>query len=181
MQQKIHPLRIRLYMFLSGIETIIESLTCNSIQPGEIIGKRPDGGYITSLKVCWWTPATWLAWFRTVILRDNCGSAYFRSIENNMKLIYCPECKDIIKLNYGLHECICKASWSHYLEDGLNAVYGGLAIPLGIHNNTFIQAIENQPDMGLGRNFIAFVIPKQCDTFKQACKHCDCYPCGCGG
>ena len=98
-----------------------------------------------------------------------------------MKLIYCPECHDIIKLNHGLHECICKSSWGHYLEDGLNAVYGGQAIPLGIVNRSFIAAINNQPDNDLGEHFEAFVVPKQCFTFKQACVHCDCFPCGCGG
>lgn len=97
-----------------------------------------------------------------------------------MKLIYCPECHDIIKLNYGLHECICKSSWGHY-TDTLNAVYGGQAIPLGIHNKSFVQAIKNQSNSGLGERFEAFVIPRHCDTFKQACQYCDCYPCGCGG
>jgi len=49
--------------------------------------------------------------------------------------------------------------------DDLQAVYSG-GIPLGFNNFTFLPALHGQPEKGLGRRFEAFVIPKQCPTFK---------------
>lgn len=85
-----------------------------------------------------------------------------------MKLIFCPICHDIVKLTMKVRRsCLCETSWGHYEEDGLNAIYGGQAVPLGFANSSFVNAVNNQPPLGLGKTFEAFVIPVECDTFKK--------------
>ena len=81
-----------------------------------------------------------------------------------MKLLYCNTCRDIVKLSYATRTCHCGATGGHYKSDGLNAVYYGPAIPLGFANNSFSEAVDNQPEWGMGTNYNAFVIPKVCPT-----------------
>lgn len=81
-----------------------------------------------------------------------------------MKLVYCKECCDVFKMSHELKKCECGASWGRYKGDGLNATYSGEAVPLGIHNSSLASALRNQPRAGAGESFIAFVIPKICDT-----------------
>lgn len=81
-----------------------------------------------------------------------------------MKLIYCPHCKDVRRLTFEKRECECGASFGYYYKDGLHAVIGGDAIPLGIDNFTFGYALEHRPETGMGMTFSAFVIPKQCPS-----------------
>lgn len=83
-----------------------------------------------------------------------------------MKLIFCPRCGDIIALRAERRTCVCGASYGQYLDD-VNAVYGGQAIPLGIANQSFAQAVRHQPDHGQGQRFDAFVIPKICPTMTR--------------
>lgn len=83
-----------------------------------------------------------------------------------MKLIFCPECHDVVKLARDWRNCECRASGGQYKND-LDAVYTAPAIPLGFANSTLVKAIENQPDEGKGECFEAFVIPKSCPTFKK--------------
>lgn len=83
-----------------------------------------------------------------------------------MKLIFCPLCQDVVKLR--LQEkrtCVCGSSWGQY-TDFLHATIGGEAIPIGFANSSFVRALSERPDSGWGRNFEAFVIPKECDTIK---------------
>jgi len=82
-----------------------------------------------------------------------------------MKLVLCPHCHDVFKLAKNVRFCACKKSGGQYKEDGLNAVYWG-GIPLGFANSTLVDAVENQPEEGAGREFVAFVIPKKCPTMK---------------
>ncbi|MFA5344771.1 MAG: hypothetical protein WC315_00650 [Candidatus Omnitrophota bacterium] len=88
-----------------------------------------------------------------------------------MKLILCPKCQDVVKGDYAPRTCKCGASGLQYLKDGLNAIYWGEAIPLGFANSTLVKAVNNQPATGMGRTFEAFVIPKDCPTFKKQCPH----------
>jgi len=81
-----------------------------------------------------------------------------------MKLLYCNTCRDIVKLNRTTRTCHCGATGGHYKQDGLNAVYYGPAIPLGFANGSFHEALDNQPEFGMGTNYNAFVIPKVCPT-----------------
>ncbi len=83
-----------------------------------------------------------------------------------MKLIFCPECEDVVKLDIHVRTCKCEASWGYYRADGLNAFYFGCAIPLGFENSSLITALNNQPNKGMGERFDAFVVPKSSPTFK---------------
>ena len=84
-----------------------------------------------------------------------------------MKLIYCSVCDDVVKLHEILTTCRCGRSYGMYAPDGLNARYGGQAIPLGFANSSLMFAIDTQPESGMGQIFTAFVIPKKCPTFKK--------------
>ena len=81
-----------------------------------------------------------------------------------MKLLFCPCCQDVKKLlERKRRVCICGESWGQYTDD-LNAVLGGKALPLGIDNNSFIDAYHFTPDDGRGSVFEAFFIEKNCPT-----------------
>lgn len=85
-----------------------------------------------------------------------------------MKLVYCTACLDIVKLNRSLRKCICGKSGGYYLADGINVeIFGQEAVPLGIGNTTFRNALNNRPKHGSGERFEAFVIPKNCGTVKR--------------
>jgi hypothetical protein len=84
-----------------------------------------------------------------------------------MKLVYCKECCDVFKIGYELKKCECGESWGQYDDDGLNARYAGAAVPLGIHNASLGKALRNQPLVGKGQPFQAFVIPEICDTYRK--------------
>jgi hypothetical protein len=83
-----------------------------------------------------------------------------------MKLIGCKVCNDIVALRHFARECFCGKSFGYYTDEA-NAVYGGEAIPIGILNYTLHEAISCQPEGGAGKQFTAFVIPKQCPTFER--------------
>lgn len=81
-----------------------------------------------------------------------------------MKLIFCEECHDIVKLTRKLRACECGRSQGQYSGDGLHAIISGPCIPLGISGSSFVQALRLRPAKGLGERFDAFVIAKKCDT-----------------
>ena len=81
-----------------------------------------------------------------------------------MKLIFCPNCEDVVKLHYNNRHCLCGDAWGYYRDDGLNAVIGGKAVPLGFDNSSLVTALKERPADGMGRRFVAFVIPEQCPT-----------------
>lgn len=80
-----------------------------------------------------------------------------------MKLIICPTCNDLFRLTQSYRSCECGESGGNYVDD-LYAVTYGKAIPIGFINDSFIRAIKNQPESGMGKEFTAFVIPKKCPT-----------------
>ena len=84
-----------------------------------------------------------------------------------MKLLYCNTCRDIVKLSRTTRTCQCGATGGHYREDGLNAIYYGPAIPLGFANGSFHEALDSQPEFGMGTVYNAFVIPKVCPTMEH--------------
>ena len=88
-----------------------------------------------------------------------------------MKLIYCPSCRDVIQLRPKYRTCECGNSGGQYI-DGLNAVIEGIAIPLGISNNTFLQALLDRPISGNGQEFVSFVIPRNCSTVQHKETQC---------
>lgn len=84
-----------------------------------------------------------------------------------MKLIFCKECYDIVLLRFEERTCGCGESSGKYMEDGLNATISGPCVPVGFANNSFLQAIKEQPAYGMGRRFEAFVIPAVCTTVSK--------------
>ena len=84
-----------------------------------------------------------------------------------MKLIFCKECHDVVKLDYVLRYCKCSESYGWYKNDGLHAVIMGPCVPLGISNEDLQEAIRWRLDSGRGTEFTAFVIPKKCDTIER--------------
>lgn len=84
-----------------------------------------------------------------------------------MKLLFCTYCQDIFKLDTTSRVCKCGRSGGVYLGY-TNAVYfGKYAVPLGFANNSLANAILNQPQIGKGLEFTAFVIPRKCPTFQK--------------
>ena len=82
-----------------------------------------------------------------------------------MKLLLCPDCGDIFNIKEVEKTCTCGLTRGHYV-DNLNAIYSG-GIPLGFANSTFLKAVREQPQSGRGKEFTAFVIQKDCPTFKE--------------
>lgn len=93
-----------------------------------------------------------------------------------MKLLFCKSCQDIIKLTYTVRACNCGKTQGIYLPDGLHARYTGkYAIPIGIANNQFGDAIRNQPlgdkdNFIWGERFESWIIPKKCSTMIKISK-----------
>jgi len=85
-----------------------------------------------------------------------------------MKLLFCKACTDTFSICVEEERsCKCGKTKGQYI-DTLNATYSGDdAIPLGFNNGSFIDALRNQPEEGLGDDFTAFVISKSCETFKK--------------
>ena len=78
-----------------------------------------------------------------------------------MKLLFCPKCQDVRKLLRERTECSCGESWGYYLEDGLRAEIGGIAIPLGFDNVSFKKALR------AGDTFVVFFIKMPCNTIER--------------
>jgi len=83
-----------------------------------------------------------------------------------MKLIFCKSCEDVLKLMEYRKVCDCGSSWGEYIDDSLiNAVYGGKAVPIGFNNRSFVEALRPM-SIKDSVEFVAFVIPKKCDSFR---------------
>ena len=77
-----------------------------------------------------------------------------------MKLVYCPECQDLVRLFREDRRCKCGQSGGHYEPNGRDAVLWGQAIPFGLDNFELGRALQRRPDSGLGRQVSFFIIPK---------------------
>jgi hypothetical protein len=83
-----------------------------------------------------------------------------------MKLVLCKNCQDVIRLIDEERKCRCGNVSGRYLDE-IHAEYSGeYAVPIGFANSTLVHAVHNQPESGIGETFEAFVIPKECPTFK---------------
>lgn len=85
-----------------------------------------------------------------------------------MKLVYCRKCKDLVRLiDAEPRTCRCGLVSGQY-EAGNKASYSGAgAVPVGIHDGTFAEAVENQPEVGKGPVFRACVMPKTCKAMRN--------------
>ena len=83
-----------------------------------------------------------------------------------MKLLLCKGCSDIVRPLIGIEIfCQCGSCAITAQHDNITVSYSGeKAIIIGIHNSSFIHAVANQPESGMGKEFVAFVIPKQCES-----------------
>ena len=84
-----------------------------------------------------------------------------------MKLLYCLECDSVFNLALEMEKvCVCGKSKGQY-TDNLNAWFKGPCLPLGFHNGSLSEALQNQPLKDKGKEFTAFVIQKKCSTMKR--------------
>jgi len=85
-----------------------------------------------------------------------------------MKLIYCPDCRDMIKLRkLEFRHCACGHSWGYYLEDDLTAEIGGSAAPVAIENDELREAVLRRPREGRGSCVEASVLPEVYGTLRH--------------
>jgi hypothetical protein len=83
-----------------------------------------------------------------------------------MKLIFCSQCQDVLKLLHCERSCHCGGAWGRYLDDGVLVEIRGSAVPLGFLNSQLAAALRHRPESGMGTQFTAFVIAKSCDTVR---------------
>jgi hypothetical protein len=85
-----------------------------------------------------------------------------------VKLLYCLRCHDAIMLIPNeIRSCKCGRSSGRYVDDINAEISGDDAVCIGFSNPSFWDALCNQPQSGLGSEFTAFVIPKECGTVKK--------------
>ena len=87
-----------------------------------------------------------------------------------MKLLLCKSCQDIVRPLIGKERsCECGACTIIGESDGITVTYSGKekAVIFGFNNSSLVQAVRNQPNEGMGKDFIAFVIPKNCSSVKK--------------
>jgi len=58
-----------------------------------------------------------------------------------MKLLFCPECWDMVKLAQDLRSCACGDCVGKYLADDHHAVTNGRGYCLAINNHTLVPAL----------------------------------------
>lgn len=83
-----------------------------------------------------------------------------------MKLIFCPNCQDVIKMAQTKRSCACGKSWGQY-HGPLQATFGGMTIPLGFDNHSLRDAIQlwkTKERVELGCRFTAFIMPSTAPT-----------------
>ena len=79
-----------------------------------------------------------------------------------MKLLFCPQCQDIVKMTYEWRACKCEACRGRYLADGLWAeVEGAPAMVMGISNDSLACAVMDYVDSDFTTNprVEAFMVP----------------------
>jgi hypothetical protein len=58
-----------------------------------------------------------------------------------MKLLLCPNCSDVKKLDYKKTFCKCRKSWGNYQKDGRHADIYGEGIVIGLSNPTLSAGV----------------------------------------
>ena len=75
-----------------------------------------------------------------------------------MKLLYCLECHDVVRLFRNSRSCECGATGGQYVDDN-NAEVFGEGIPFAIATDEFDAAIAGRTEDWPGVWFRGFVIP----------------------
>lgn len=94
------------------------------------------------------------------------GEHFREEREGVLKLIYCSECHDVVRLLKEERTCTCGKSWGTYIDE-IMAEIGGSAIPLGFSNSSFFRAIKRRSLFLPGERFEAFVIEEDCPTVRE--------------
>jgi len=82
-----------------------------------------------------------------------------------MKLLFCPDCKDVFRLTKKVRSCECGKCKGKYINN-IDAIYNE-GIPLGFDNTSLGMACAAQPIAGWGKKFEAFVIPKNVQSMTK--------------
>ncbi len=86
-----------------------------------------------------------------------------------MKMLFCPACNELFNIDKkNIKKCSCGKTVGKYEKNGtITYSYG---IPIGFRPQSFKEAIVGQPE-GIsgerGKEFVAFVIPKKCDSMNK--------------
>jgi hypothetical protein len=90
-----------------------------------------------------------------------------------MKLLLCPHCNDIKKLNLERRTCRCGQSWAKYENKSLTATHTVVAnesaIILGIDSKVLETAVKrrlSEPD-GPQQQVVAFLVKEPCSTVSR--------------
>ena len=75
-----------------------------------------------------------------------------------MKLGYCISCKDMFKLTKNVRGCSCGKCSGRLRGHEFAIVLGPIKV-IGINEGSFQYAIDNQPNKGPGKEFVAYVLP----------------------
>jgi hypothetical protein len=81
-----------------------------------------------------------------------------------MKLLFCAECTDLVRLFGGRRSCRCGASAGRYLDEAQVEV-SGPAVVLGVGNDDFQAAYRRlAEDPAHSHEFKGFTLPHPCST-----------------
>ena len=83
-----------------------------------------------------------------------------------MKLLFCNRCGDVFSLSNEWKTCRCGKSQGKYINR-IDVQHKGYSIPLGFNSRSFHEALKNRPSTGTGKEFVAFVIPREYTTIKH--------------
>ena len=84
-----------------------------------------------------------------------------------MKLIFCPECQDVLKLQMEKRECLCKKSGGCY-TDKVHAEIWGLAEAIGFSNPSFTTAYSHRKSLDPTlQNFSAWIFGSTARNIKR--------------
>jgi hypothetical protein len=90
-----------------------------------------------------------------------------------MKLLLCTHCQDIFKITTEEKKfCMCKRCWgqtigNYKLSTKVRVSDNQHTVVLGVSNTELRMAVIDQPATGMGKKFLAFVIPKHCNTVEK--------------
>lgn len=80
-----------------------------------------------------------------------------------MKLLYCLDCNDVVRLIDIDRKCECGSSGGKYTDESAAVIYGH-AVPFGIMNNEFLSAALEGTENWPGAWFRGFVIPSNSEN-----------------
>jgi hypothetical protein len=63
-----------------------------------------------------------------------------------MKLLFCLECQDIVRLSPEKRHCLCGRSWGQYLDDHGTTVQTRNSLSLALHGTDFDRGIRGLMD-----------------------------------